>query len=286
MRPAVLLALCALSGGAALTRADEAGPTPQSTPKPFSAVVDIQGAGSIAYLDPLFVAVRITPLRDIDVEAIRVLPLGALKAIYVAPTDGSDSGWQCRFGANAGVAERPFVATCEVGDPVGPARQLWSPTVFYPPSRQKLAVEITLIQAGNPVSYFEEIFVDLGAPKVGVVYGGFFGAFLLAVFTTLRAGLDRRSDPAPAAAAANPPPVAEPWRRMVGSAAIVARGVTRILATCVVGGICALVVILLAQVTEGIKPPLSIHVQDFWGGVVVGLFCVPLSRWLAERLAG
>jgi hypothetical protein len=54
----------------------------------------------------------------------------------------------------------------------------------------------------------------------------------------------------------------------------------RMLLQTVMGGICAVILILLAQSTEGLSPPISIKIQDFWGGVVVGLFSIPLSRWI------
>ena len=243
--------------------------------KPYTAVIDVQSTGPITYLDPLFVSIRVTPLRSIDVEDIFVLPLGALKKLYEAGLDTSlpEPARRCRFGANAGAAKRSFVATCELGDLVGPRAQLLNPVVALPPSRQKLAIEIQVRQDGGLVSYYDEAFVDLAPPRIGIVYGGFVGSLLLAVFTALRAFLDR-----PAGERVGP----LAWTRatIVGSA----RAFWRTVAMSLVGGICALLVILLTQVTEGLEPPISIHVQDFWGGVVVGLFSIPMSAWLADRM--
>ncbi len=67
--------------------------------------------------------------------------------------------------------------------------------------------------------------------------------------------------------------------RMISGAAGGVRTVVHISATCVVGVIYVLLVIPLARLTEVMKP---LRVQAFRDGVVVGLFCVPLSRGIAE----
>ena len=41
----------------------------------------------------------------------------------------------------------------------------------------------------------------------------------------------------------------------------------------------------LAQSTDGMDPPISIRIQDFWGGVVVGLLSIPLSRWIGDQIS-
>lgn len=254
--------------GIARAAGGEENAAPENVAKPYTAVVEIQSTGPTVYLDPVFVSIRITPLRAIDVDQIVVQPLGLLKTIY--PHEGD--GWPCRVGDNAGLPGRPFVVTCEVGDPRSLPHLLANPAVFFAPSRQKLVIEVRLRENANEVNFYEEVFVEFGAPKIGVVYGGFFGALLLAVFTALRSQIEA-SRPGPGSLSA----------RVMSGAGHVVRAIWRIIAMSIVGGICALVLILLAQVSEGMSPPISIRVQDFWGGVVVGLFSVPLSRWMADR---
>jgi len=51
-----------------------------------------------------------------------------------------------------------------------------------------------------------------------------------------------------------------------------------------IGSVSATAFILIAQNMSSLDAPVSIDVRDFWGGVLVGLFSLPLARWLNEKL--
>jgi hypothetical protein len=123
------------------------------------------------------------------------------------------------------------------------------------------------------------------APRLAIVYGGLAGAFLLALFSLVRAEVGDES-PVPQNAGGPCAIQAANSMRIICSLVIAPLAAARrVLILTLLGGICALVLILLVQATEGTAPPISIKVQDFWGGVVIGLFSLPLSRWLAEQLS-
>jgi hypothetical protein len=65
-----------------------------------------------------------------------------------------------------------------------------------------------------------------------------------------------------------------------------ARSLTRQLVTrFLIGAVATLVAILLFQTTTDIKFPISISVQDFYGGVLLGLFGMKVFEAISARLA-
>lgn len=49
------------------------------------------------------------------------------------------------------------------------------------------------------------------------------------------------------------------------------------------GGVIAVILLLVAENTK-LSLPISIQVSGFVGGVLVGLFSIPLGDWLAKNL--
>jgi hypothetical protein len=104
-----------------------------------------------------------------------------------------------------------------------------------------------------------EIFV--AASFAAVFYGGVVGAILLSVFVGASRVVDGN------------------WALRA-----VPGGFVRAIARAFRGGICAVLMILLTKVSGGPSAPIQIDVHDFSGGVLVGLFSIPLARWLWSRL--
>jgi len=50
------------------------------------------------------------------------------------------------------------------------------------------------------------------------------------------------------------------------------------------GGLCAIILILVAGISEGGQPPIAISIEDFWGGVIVGLFSLPIATWIVDKV--
>jgi hypothetical protein len=51
-----------------------------------------------------------------------------------------------------------------------------------------------------------------------------------------------------------------------------------------IGAVSATAFLLIAQNMSSLDAPVSIDVRDFWGGILVGLFSLPLARWLNDKL--
>ncbi len=189
-----------------------------------------------------------------------------------------------------GEAGTTLVVTCPLG---AGARSLWRPnTWLLAPGQQQVLFRITTTDDSESPSaanntdtesadsenvYYEEVPITFRAPLGAIFLGGLTGALLLALFTAVRMGLGM---PAVRLEVGG-------WDSLKGVAQRFEVWVLnlfpqawKMLLETVLGGICAIILILLAQSTEGLNPPISIKIQDFWGGVVTGLFSIPLSRWI------
>jgi hypothetical protein len=58
----------------------------------------------------------------------------------------------------------------------------------------------------------------------------------------------------------------------------------RVVRSSLLGGVTAMVLIILAKSSEGFEPPISVNVRDFWGGLLIGLLSVRLSKWVKDKL--
>jgi len=245
----------------------------------FTVAVVGAASGTLAYGDPIVLTVRIMPIQKTAFSDLELSPLGDLAAIYGPSRDkeGNDKA-TCVFDGPVLVdAAATLVATCQLVAIEG--RPLWSPaTWLLAPGRQQVSVKIPVVgKKAEEIPYYEEVPITFRAPLAAIFLGGLTGALLLALFTVVK----ERAD-APVV-----PLVVKNWVSFVDAARLfggwlmsLLPQIWRMLLQTVMGGICAVILILLAQSTEGLSPPISIKIQDFWGGVVIGLFSIPLSRWI------
>lgn len=118
-------------------------------------------------------------------------------------------------------------------------------------------------------------------PLMSVFFGGMTGAFMLALFRGLvpfhRSSLAVRRGGTVARSA------------LLGALYDYGFGLARFIAITfawlVLGGVCAIMIIILSQVSTGELSPIKIEVKDFAGGVLVGLLSFPVVTWLEKRLA-
>lgn len=117
-------------------------------------------------------------------------------------------------------------------------------------------------------------------PIVAVFYGGMVGALLLALFRALapfhgalltmagRAQFSRR----------------ELLQSLYQKASLVFRVLLITFAWVVLGGVCAIMIIILTKASTGELSPIKVEINDFIGGVLVGLLSFPVVSWLQKRL--
>lgn len=248
-------------------------PEPGPLSKPYGATIEVQNAGLIAYGDPIFISVRITPLDDLNIESISLLPQGQLAGLYgseVKDKNGEPtSKWPCAVGILFRPKGVPFSVSCEIRPVFGLRDYLDPRVILLPSSKHKILVRVTQVEGAEPVEHFEEVFADVMPTKASVMVGALIGALVLSIFFATY-----RDPSAPALT----------WKEFFPRLVSLPLKVIDAIRSAVLAAICALILILLADVSEGGQPPISLHVQDFWGGVIVGLFSVPLARWIATRL--
>lgn len=242
--------------------------------KPYGATIEIQNSGSIAYGDPAFVSVRITPLEDLAIDSIDLVPQGQLAALYGQTTEDENGDpmpkWPCVLGMSDRTMGVPFSVWCEIRPTFQLSDYLDPRVVLLPSSRHKLLVRVGVMNGAETVEHYEEVFVDVVPPKASVMIGALVGALILSLFLATY----RETSAAPV-----------DWKTLLARIVLLPLWLIDVVRSAVLAAICALILILLAEVSEGGQPPISLHVQDFWGGVIVGLFSVPLARWIATRLS-
>lgn len=117
-------------------------------------------------------------------------------------------------------------------------------------------------------------------PLVAVFYGGMVGALMLAVFRALapfRHGLSR-----------NPPRLPRSGTELVriclSRLVLLGRALLVTGAWLVLGGVSAIMIIILTKASTGDLSPIQVEINDFVGGVLVGLLSFPVVTWLEQRL--
>lgn len=264
--------------------------------KPFTARLAIDSRTPVDYGDNVVISVWITPHEILEVKDVRIHPKGDLTTIYQSTErlspDLSDkklyprgeliSGASCRTELTSRPAGVPFVATCQLTNLRSGLLRWFDVSALLGSGRQQVEIEINLQDGTDTSTYFEFGGVDFVSPKSAVILGGFFGALLWVLFLNMSAPLG--TFPLT--------PIAS-WKDMFarGMKALPHRSLVFIrktwlvLRSALLGGATALVLIVMANTTEGFEPPISIRIQDFWGGMMVGLLSVQLSKWIRAKLA-
>lgn len=258
--------------------------------KPFVARISIDSHTPVAYGDDVIISVWITPREDLDLQYVRLHPKGDLAAIYkstdqlplIDPKDTpvKVSGANCRVGTQGFPKGEPFVAVCELTNLSSGWRRWLDRRGLISSGRQQVEIEIGLQNGPDETStYYEFASLDFVSPKLAVVLGGFFGAFVFSLITFCVTPVG------------DPPRVGgwkDLWSRGTGHApqVLVSTGYFfwRFLHSSLLGGVTAMVLIILAKSSQGLEPPISLNIQDFWGGMLVGLLSVHLSRWVMKKI--
>lgn len=311
---ALSLIFCQLGVFEAAAAEADTNATATSSSPPFSVTLSLASATPIAYFDPIYVTVEIVANRAVDLKSVDIEAVGELAAIYeghferdtraaqdpTAPPNavsGDASGMdpisprgvhpRCP-NVQALDSGQKAVIICQIPSPGRWTDHVRDSLLLTKPATRRVLVTVTeRLETEGRTAFVARLPLDIAfvAPRLAIFYGGLAGAFLLALFSLIRAQVGQESSPSRwvrdfAASPPNMPRISPGALISVPVAAI-----WRVALLTMLGGICALILILLVQTTEGSAPPISIRVQDFWGGVVIGLFSLPLSRWLAEQLS-
>ncbi|HRP20185.1 MAG TPA: hypothetical protein PK925_06115 [Alicycliphilus sp.] len=158
----------------------------------------------------------------------------------------------CRF---------PQIATQETepkeGEKPGWERQRWWQLVFGADLRPR--VKVTVAEVGEATFFSKPISVK--SPEWTIFVGGVIGAMLLAIFVAAERILKN-------------PAEREQWPQTLWVTLVMGLR----------GGLMAIVALLLGKTTQGAGSPVSLSVEDFAGGVLIGLFSYPLASWISSTL--
>jgi hypothetical protein len=258
---------------------------------PFTARIEVDTPQPVSYGDDVNISVWITPHRGIDLESIRLNPRGNLSALYQttealakdfrdADSPEFEHGTSCRTKKLSHRPEIPFVATCDLVSLRNGWRQWFDPNLLLDSGRQRFEIEITLEEELEVhATYYEVGSIEFVSPKAAVVLGGFFGALILSLLTFM-------------AKPVGDAPVFNTWKEFTvrfwsatpQSVASLGYGVWDVARRAILGGVTAMVLIILAKSSEGFEAPLSLHIQDFWGGLLVGLVSVHMANWVLAKI--
>jgi len=255
--------------------------------KPFTATVTIDSPTPVVVGDDIIVSVRVMANAGIDIHQVNISLKGAMAAIYPGANGKNEGAGKCTMGQGNLDAGRAAIINCRLSSPSSGMRKWFRVDSMIDTQNAQVEIEIKLkegIEEGivTTQNHYEYIGISFVSPKTHVIAGGFFGAILWALFLTLTAQ----------PVASERKPVAG-WRSLRNRAfarlpdrfAALGFGTARVIQRAIIGSITALVLIVLAKSTEGFEPPISIRIQDFWGGMMIGILSTPLAKWLREKLS-
>ncbi|MEO8020423.1 hypothetical protein [Polaromonas sp.] len=188
----------------------------------------------------------ITPL------SIQVIPIGRLASAYDVLNISDDV---------AGLRAIPPGHTLQLRKQLKPTEsELWQ---RYFHTTQAYDVMVDATWADNSQAATRQPVTMLSSPAA-VICGGILGALLLTLFTRLYPLL--RSQPKN---------IEETTAALIWS----------MFASSLMGAILAMLIIAITRATSSITLPVAIKVEDFVGGLMVGMFSHVLAPWLAEKLS-
>lgn len=255
--------------------------------KPYTARVQVDTRTPVTYGDDVVISIWIAPTDGFNLKEVRLHPKGSLSALYQTiekNTSGQSApGTECRTSVQNARAGIPFVATCRLtGMSSGLERVFNWNAVLLTGDRQQFEVEVEIREGvRGAATYYEFGAVDFVSPMLSVILGGLLGAGLWTLFLPI-------SVPLPAM----PSKQVDSWRTLwTGALDATPQLILRWIAfgssfvrSTLLGGATALVLIVLAKTTEGLDTPIALQVQDLWGGLLVGIFSAPMSKWIRKKV--
>lgn len=292
-KPAAALAIASMLTVWSALAADQPSPpnSSVSAAEPVLIRGKLENATGLALMDELHVIIEVTALEDIFIQPVTISATGSLSKVYAPPIGATGSAGNATgsAGNSEGLQCEPLDANEELGKnqiarfecSLRPS-QGYVATVIQPRFLFRGGVEselrATLTWSRDDDLSFRttsvSVPISLKAPISAVIFGGLVGALVLSIFTLTQRFLEKQDLPQNTLAG-----VWEThWVSRLGAVAL------RIVMQSVAGTLCAVVLITLANITDAGSPPIAVSVKDFWGGMVIGLFSVPLAKWVGTKL--
>jgi hypothetical protein len=139
----------------------------------------------------------------------------------------------------------------------GWVNQKWWQSFFAADLRPSVTVKVAEV---GEATFFTKP-VSIKSPEWTIFVGGVIGAMMLAIFVAAERILKN-------------PDEREQWPQTLWVTTVMGLR----------GGLMAVVALLLGKTTQGAGSPISLSVEDFAGGVLIGLFSYPLASWISSTL--
>ncbi len=158
---------------------------------------------------------------------------------------------RCRF-------PQPETGAARTKEPkdLGWENQAWWQNLFD----VDLIPEVVITTADDQTTFFLKP-ISVKSPEWAIFVGGIVGALLLAFFVAAERILKNPAD-------------REKWGQTMWVTTVMGLR----------GGLMAIFALLLGSTTQSGGSPVSLSVEDFTGGVLIGLFSYPLASWISSTL--
>lgn len=194
--------------------------------------------------------IRLESGADARFDGMGACDLAVTGEVRLAPNETFSQ--VCRFPQIATQATEP-----KEEEKPGWERQRWWQSVFGADLRPSVQVTV----AGDGGATFFPKPISVKSPEWTIFVGGVIGAMLLAIFVAAERILKN-------------PAEREQWPQTLWVTFVMGLR----------GGLMAIVALLLGKTTQGVGSPVSLSVEDFAGGVLIGLFSYPLASWISSTL--
>lgn len=212
-------------------------------------------------------------VSQLAVQSLEVVPEGTIAGEYVR----TDCGFQqqgLRVGQSVTIPCILYPRDQEIRGKLQPSLG----AIFA----RSLILQVQATYMHNDAKYDVSVAKKIAVlpPLVAVFYGGMTGALLLALFRGLapfHRAMPVRSDEFSFSRDAF-------FKGMCLNAEVVLRFVLVTFAWLILGGVCAIMIIILTKASTAELSPIKIEINDFVGGVLVGILSFPVVTWLQKRL--
>lgn len=214
----------------------------------------------------VLLSIRNVGTSTMTLQNLKLEPIGLLSNVYTKSCMVSLSDQTIR-------SQESVNRTCLL--PAGPVP---AEVFLYSQNRYRALANVKVASRQDPLPMVLNL--RLAMPELAVIFGAFVGTMLLVLFSTSFSFLQTLPQAPVDLSTLKKQTLTYlarlPIRVVLSAVEMVLRAVQ--------GGVVAIILIVLSRSTIEIGAPIAVNVDDFWGGLLVGIFSVPLASWLATKM--
>lgn len=233
--------------------------------------VTLSSAGRSVMYEPLSLLVKLEnrSRSTVTVQWVQVNALAQLRRVYstaCAQQSNHSEGFSVLQGESV-------TLSCELAPAAGRFLE------FLLNRDTEFTVQASVKFASRATAINQIVGLRIGRPEYHVILGAAVGVVILSLFLALHADL---------AAPKSALQLQLAWRSSRSPLRsflwALWSTVRRFLVGILGGAVTAILILVLTHATKGLSVPVVIVAEDFWGGLALGIFSIPLSKWLAKRI--